>query len=131
MPAKWLERADEPEVEPDTESHYLCQNARKWPESPMDPAIRAVLHLKPTYAFTGLDIIADRRTLAAILEMAVTKVGKNNNNGSKRDIISFVAQIIGKTVVLARTDASSPQIITRFAGSLSTSRSSTSNTPMT
>lgn len=104
-PEKWLGRQDTPQLKPDQGERVLDYNAGQWKESPMYPAVRAVLYLHPKYDFTKLDLISDRRQLACLLELAFRK-------GEK-----FEKTWEGDTVVFVRTDeGTSRESIDNFRG---------------
>lgn len=102
LPARWVGLGGkELVIKPDTGVRALDQNAIRWPASPMEPAICAVLKRRPDFDFTDLDLISDRRALGSLLDLA-----SDSNGGwrSKVKDFSFGAVLVGKVVIFVRTD---------------------------
>ena len=59
----------------------------------MEPAVRAVLHLRPQFDFTALDLITDRYVLARLLETPVRKTE-----------FRLSAQAVHNTMIFIRSD---------------------------
>ena len=113
MLAKWLGRKNSPLLLPDTATRFFDENVGRCPNSPFEPGLLAVLHQRPDFDFTTLDLITDRYTLSCLLELA-------NGNPSK---FSFGAQVIGGydggsdgTFVFVSTEPPNTQKITKFKG---------------
>ena len=94
MPAKWIGRDDKPELLPDQGTRLLAHNAGTWPESPMEPGIRAVLHLRPDYDFTTLDLISDRRQLARLFEVAVRRERRSKKHFQATTVLENSALVL-------------------------------------
>lgn len=122
MPAKWVGLRDEPILLPDSGSWHLDQNAAKCPASPLEPALRAVVHQIPQYDFTSLDVITDRWALATLLDWSANdkmQTPKPNSKGpvpSSDSSFSFGVQVVGDTVVFVRNDESKEHVVDRFKG---------------
>ncbi|KAK5170875.1 uncharacterized protein LTR77_004019 [Saxophila tyrrhenica] len=102
MPPKWVGISDSVTISPDSGTRFIDQNASRWPDAPMDPAIRAVLALEPDFSLEWLDIVTDRSILAAILELCILQ--SEGREHQARDL-EFGIQFVGsKTLVFVRTD---------------------------
>lgn len=98
----------------------LDYKAGQFPESPWQPGNRAILHLRPKFDFTKLDIITDRHQLACILELAYRKgeeIEKTHEGDERTAAFHFGAQVLGETVIFVRTDGSTTiETIDKFRG---------------
>jgi hypothetical protein len=101
IPPKWIgNEGREVTVKPDVGEKVLDHNALIWPDSPMEPAICAIVKLHPDFDFTKLDIISDRRALATLVELA--SEGTQTEKLRKKDF-SFGVVLAGQTLVFCRS----------------------------
>ena len=112
-----------PELMPDIGRRYKDQNAGRWPTSPMEPAIRAVVHLQPNFEFSSLEIITDRYALACLLQLAVRlnnpikePDGKKNKENDRNGNFNFSAQVVDGTVIFVPNDRQTVEEIKLFRG---------------
>jgi hypothetical protein len=118
IPPKWIGLSKSPliNLDFDTGNGYIDQNSGRWPLSPMEPAIRAILHLNPNFNFNDIDIITDRHALAGLLELAYLKTenfdldkaywGRKGKQFKPLQLPHrrFGVQVVGKTMVFLRTE---------------------------
>lgn len=107
-PALWRKPTPPPELVPDQGTQIINQDAYRSPKSPMEPAIRAVLHQDPAFDFLGCNIIADRHALSDIFDPSLA--AKRNR--------TYSAQIVGNIVVFVRDEPNPVEVIksNRFCG---------------
>ncbi|KAK3708761.1 hypothetical protein LTR37_011282 [Vermiconidia calcicola] len=122
--AEWIDRKDRPLLQPDTGSRFTDYNTGRWPSSPLEPALLAVLHQHPEYDFSGLDLITDRQPLNCLLELATKAIRpetRQNSSAPKMDSersgdFSFFAQVVNKTVLLIRNVEDPLEVVKSFRG---------------
>ena len=83
----------------------------RFPSSPFEPAIRAILHLHPRFDFSRIDVITDRWALVRLLELAYQQEMEplpSKKAGSQspysEELFNFAVQLVGKTVIFIRND---------------------------
>lgn len=113
MPAKWSPPEDEPDLPTDKGIFYLDHNKGRFPSSPFEPAVQAILHLHSQFDFTTSDIITDRWALGRLMDLAYEQEGvtkqkpatkKKHQGIYAREVFSFAVQLVGSTVVFIRQD---------------------------
>lgn len=97
-----MPRQDDRVIQPDSGIEPLDFNAYYLPASPMEPAVRAVLHMNADFDFTKLDLITDRWALTRLLTLANVQCGDAiGKNACKK--FTFGAQVAGNTIVFVRS----------------------------
>lgn len=81
-----------PRLKPDTGSRYVDQNTDRYPWSPLEPLIRAVLELQPKFDLGMMDIVTDRRPFRRLFAFV---------SGDGEDF-EFGVESIGTTLLFAR-----------------------------
>ena len=109
-------------LEPDSLSRSLDQNAVQCPSSLFEPRIQAVLHENPNYDFTKLHLIADRSTLARLLELANDRTIDNKDKPERHQdderakAFSFGGEVVGGTIIFTHNDNAVVKTITKVQG---------------
>ncbi|KAK3723127.1 hypothetical protein LTR37_001850 [Vermiconidia calcicola] len=121
---RWVDRKDRPLLQPDTGSRFTDPNTGRWPSSPLEPALLAVLHRHPEYDFSELDLITDRQPLNCLLELATKTIRPKTRkysrapkmDGERSGDFSFFAQVINNTVLFIRNVEEPLEVVQSFRG---------------
>ena len=90
-----------PSLEQDSGNYFRDPNAARWPKYPMEPAIRAVFVLRPSFLATETDVVGCGNTMGNILRFV---------EPSDRSFV-FGIEIIGGTAFLLRMGNSPTELI--------------------
>ena len=94
IPPQWTPPHVLPQLKADSGPRFVDQNADRYPWSPLEPLVRAVLEMHPDFCFGEIDIITDRSPLRKLFAFAT-----NESEG-----FQFCIQFIGKTALFVRTE---------------------------
>jgi len=108
IPPIWSPPRIAPRLKPDTGSRYVDQNTDRYPWSPLEPLIRAVLEMQPNFDLGMMDIVTDRRPLRRLFAFV---------SGDGEDF-EFGVESIGTTLLFARMEKQTRDLIPegRFQG---------------
>ena len=104
-PPKWTPPLGEVVMEQDSGDYYRDENAARFPMYPLDPAVKAVLHMAPEEV-SNLDVFGCGSTLGALLRFC---------SGDYHSF-SFVVQMIGHTAFFLRRNKSPTEVIEDIRG---------------
>ncbi|KAK2808788.1 hypothetical protein FQN50_004461 [Emmonsiellopsis sp. PD_5] len=93
-PPKWTPHRDSIQLREDSGEFFRDPNSARWPEYPMEPAIRAVFDRHPDFDGNKIDIVTCAGTLGQLFRFASSKF---------RDF-QFGAHLIGETLFLVRKE---------------------------
>lgn len=93
-PPQWTPPYVLPQLKADSGPRFVDQNADRYPWSPLEPLVRAVLEMHPDFCFGELDIITDRSPLRKLFAFAI----------NESEDFQFCIQFIGKTALFVRTE---------------------------
>ncbi|MCJ1245108.1 hypothetical protein MMC30_002309 [Trapelia coarctata] len=100
-PPLWTPPNVPPSLQQDSGSYFRDPNAARWPKFPMEPAIRAVFALRPTFLATEIDVVGCGNTMGNILRFL---------ESSERSFV-FGIEIVGGTAFLIRMGNSPTELI--------------------
>ncbi|KAF8439572.1 hypothetical protein BGX38DRAFT_1273346 [Terfezia claveryi] len=80
-------------IKPDRGRTFVDQNGSRYPTSPLEPMLQAVLASNPLFDFNKIDIITDRSNLRQLLQFAS---GKSHRN------FEIAVEVVNKTVLFTR-----------------------------
>lgn len=95
LAARWTPPPLPAWLNPDTGIYYIDQNAYRWPTSPLEPALRALFTLHPTFDLNPIDLITDRNNLRKLFRFAC-------GNPQFMHDFKFYIEVINKTVLVTR-----------------------------
>lgn len=105
-PPRWTPRPGAPQLREDDGVYYRDKNASRFPDHPMEPAIRAILELHPAATSASVDVVACGSTLGNLLRFV---------RGEDRDFRMLVESVV-KVVHLIRRENSPTDIIQGIRG---------------
>jgi hypothetical protein len=111
-PAKWSPPVKHPKLNPDSGLRFVDQNAARYEEYPMEPAIRSVLQMKPEYDFGSLDIVTCRSTLNNLLRA----LSRRPDSDLIEKPFEFGVEIIGDVVLFIRKEFHNTELVQGFKG---------------
>ena len=101
IPPIWNRPRFPPHLKPDSGVRYIDQNADRNPWSPLEPLIRAVSTMHPSFDFNTMDVITDRRPLRKLYGFVK----------GEEDDFEFGVEVIGNTALLARMERQTRETI--------------------
>ncbi|MCJ1245700.1 hypothetical protein MMC30_002904 [Trapelia coarctata] len=105
-PPAWTPPTNVPNLEQDSGRYFRDPNAARWPQFPMEPAVRAVFSLHADFKTTKIDVVGCASTMGNLLKFAEEK---------DRSFV-FRVEVIGNTVFLIRQGASPDEVISGVHG---------------
>lgn len=106
MPPVWTPPIAVPKLHQDSGDYFRDPNAARWPQFPMEPAVRAVFTFNPDFEATNTQVVTCGSTMGNLLRFATS---------SERSF-EFNIEVIGNTVFLVRMGNSPKELIPDVRG---------------
>lgn len=100
-PPVWTPLPAHTPIRPDDGEYYRDENAARFPEYPMEPAIKAIFHTEPAFDPSKIDVFACASTLGDVLQYAM----------GRPQPFSFTVHMIGNTAFFLRRNLSPTELI--------------------
>ena len=105
-PPLWTPSSDNMKLHADAGSYYRDENAATFQKYPLEPALRSIFHMNPSFDPTLVDIFACGSTLGHLLRFVQ----------GKGEPFSFIVHTIGQTAFLIRRELSPTELINGIYG---------------
>ncbi|RPB29209.1 hypothetical protein L211DRAFT_833071 [Terfezia boudieri ATCC MYA-4762] len=104
LAARWTPPSLPAWLNPDSGIFYIDQNAYRWPTSPLEPALRALFTLHPTFDLNPIDIVTDRNNLRKLFRFVC-------GNQKFMHEFKFYVEVINRTVLVTRWEKRAANVV--------------------
>ncbi|KAF8434005.1 hypothetical protein BGX38DRAFT_1221409 [Terfezia claveryi] len=104
LAARWTPPSLPAWLNPDSGIFYIDQNAYRWPTSPLEPALRALFTLHPTFDLNPIDIVTDRNNLRKLFRFVC-------GDQKLMHEFKFYVEVINKTVLVTRWEKRAANVV--------------------
>ncbi|KAI1189033.1 geranylgeranyl pyrophosphate synthetase [Nemania serpens] len=106
VPPRWSPPAVPTKLQKDSGLIYIAQNAARHPTSPLEPLFRSLYVTSPDFDVRPFDVVTDRNNIRKLLSFV-----DPSSSPSGLENFTIIAEAIGNTVILARTESKTSEII--------------------
>lgn len=105
-PPAWTPLAPHSRLRPDSGNYYRDENAARFPEHPMEPAVKSIFHLTPSFDSSKIEVFACGSTLGDLLRYSL----------GRAQPFSFTVHVLGSTAFFLRRNNSPIELIEDVKG---------------
>ncbi|KAI1193172.1 geranylgeranyl pyrophosphate synthetase [Nemania serpens] len=106
VPPQWSPPVAPTRLRKDSGLVYIAQNAARHPTSPLEPLFRSLYVASPDFDVRPFDVISDRNNIRKLLSFIDPSSSRNG-----LEAFTINAEAIGNTIILARTESKTSEII--------------------
>ena len=105
-PPAWTPLPAHTPIRPDNGTYFRDENAARFPNHPMEPAVRSILHINPKFDPSAIEVFACGSTLGDIVRFSL----------GKGQAFSFTVHVIGNTAFSVRRTMSPTELVDNVSG---------------